>query len=297
MSRVRNGLSWLVAGCLWLLHFLPMGVLSRVGRALGGILYRFGKQRRHVARTNIGLCFPELSAEEREALVLEHFKLLGRSLIERGLFWWGSPERLDRLVRASNAHRVRELLDAGKPVILLAPHFLGLDAGGVAVSRRFDVISLYATQSNPVFDRLLYRGRRRFGDQLLLSRQDGTRATVKAMRAGRPFYYLPDLNARRRDAVFAPFFGIPAATVSGLPRLARLAGATIVPCLTRLLPGGLGYEVSFEEAWTDYPSEDPDADTARMNAWIEAAVRTMPAQYYWVHRRFKTRPQGEARIY
>ena len=180
----------------------------------------------------------------------------------------------------------------GRPVILLAPHFIGLDAGGVAVTMRFDIVSIYAAQANPTFNRLLYKGRRRFGKQQLLSRQDGARATVKAMKSGRPFYYLPDLNGKRRDSVFVPFFGIPAATITGLPRLAKAAGAAVVPCVTHMLPGGEGYRVEFGDAWTDFPSENVEADTARMNAWIEAAIRTMPEQYYWVHRRFKTRPPG-----
>ena len=297
MNALRIAASWGLASCLWALHFLPLGLLARVGRGVGSLLFRFGRQRRRFAQINLELCFPELSVEERDALVGEHFRLLGRSVIERGLFWWASPERLDRLIRVRNFDRFEALMASGRPIILLAPHFLGLDAGGVAVARRVDAVSFYATQSNPVFDRLLLRGRKRFGDQKLISRNDGTLATVRALRSGRPFYYLPDLNARRRDAVFAPFFGIAAATVSGLPRLAKMTGAVIMPCLTRMLPGGEGYEVSFEPPWDDYPGEDVAADTARMNAWIETAVRSMPAQYYWVHRRFKTRPEGEPRFY
>ena len=172
------------------------------------------------------------------------------------------------------------------------------DIGATDIARRHDEMLRHADSARRhLFDRLLLRGRKRFGDQKLISRNDGTLATVRALRSGRPFYYLPDLNARRRDAVFAPFFGIAAATVSGLPRLAKMTGAVIMPCLTRMLPGGEGYEVSFEPPWDDYPGEDVAADTARMNAWIETAVRAMPAQYYWVHRRFKTRPEGEPRFY
>ena len=223
--------------------------------------------------------------------------MLGRSIIERSILWWGSDERLKNMIRIDGDEKIRALLDAGQPVILLAPHFVGLDAGGVAVAMRFDSVSMYAAQSNPVFDKLILRGRHRFGDQLLLTRQDGLRATVKAMKAGRPFYYLPDLNARRRDAVFVPFFGIPAATISGLSRLARVAGARVVPCITRMLPDGEGYATEIGDAWENFPTEDVEADTARMNAWIEGVIRTMPEQYYWVHRRFKTRPEGEPRPY
>ncbi|WP_374324082.1 lysophospholipid acyltransferase family protein [Azonexus sp.] len=289
--------SLLAVALLWLLHLLPLPLLAPLGRALGGVLHRFGRRRRRVADINIDLCFPELTSEARRQLVREHFALLGRSMLERGILWWGSRARIESLVRVNGEEKIRAELAAGRPVILLAPHFLGLDAGGVAITMRFDIVSIYSTQTNPVFNQVLLAGRSRFGDQLLLSREDGVRATVKAMKAGRPFYYLPDLNPRRRDAVFVPFFGISTATITGLPRLAKAAGAAVLPCVTRMLPGSTGYEVTIGDAWTDFPGPDPLADAARMNAWIETAIRSMPEQYYWVHRRFKTRPPGEPRPY
>lgn len=289
--------SLLAVALLWLLHLLPSTLLAPLGRTLGGVLYRFGRSRRRVAAINIDLCFPDLTPDERRQLVREHFALLGRSMLERGILWWGSRSRIEGLVRVSGEEKIRAELEAGRPVILLAPHFLGLDAGGVAITMRFNIVSIYSTQTNPVFNKVLLDGRSRFGDQFLLSRQDGARATVKAMKSGRPFYYLPDLNPRRRDAVFVPFFGISTATITGLPRLAKAAGAVVLPCVTRMLPGSAGYEVTIGDAWSDFPGPDPVADAARMNAWIESAIRSMPEQYYWVHRRFKTRPEGEKRFY
>ncbi len=282
---------------LWLLHFLPLPLLAVIGRGLGRLLMLLGRKRRAIVALNLAWCFPELNEAARRDLARRHFASLGRSFLERGILWWSSRRRLEKLIHVEGEQHLREQLATGRPVILLAPHFVGLDAGGVGIAMRHDSISLYAEQSNPLFNRLLLRGRHRFGDQQLLSRQDGVRATVKAMKSGRPFYYLPDLNARRRDAVFVPFFGVPAATISGLPRLARVAGAAVLPCVTRMLPGGAGYRVEIGEAWTDYPTDDVTADTARMNAWLEGVIRTMPEQYYWVHRRFKTRPLGEARPY
>ena len=132
---------------------------------------------------------------------------------------------------------------------------------------------------------------------MLLSRQDGARSSIKAMRSGRPFYYLPDMDFGRRDSVFVPFFGVETATITGLSRLARAAGAAVVPCITRMLPGGQGYVVDIGEAWADFPTRDVSADSARMNAYIESVVRSQPEQYYWVHRRFKTRPEGQPRVY
>jgi KDO2-lipid IV(A) lauroyltransferase len=294
---LRNFSSRLVVLLFWLLHFLPLPALAAAGGGLGRLLGLFGRRRRKVVTINLELCFPDLSAAGREKLARDHFRALGRSILERGVLWWGSRERLERMIRFTGAEKLRAQLDAGRPVLLLAPHFVGLDAGGVALAMRFDSLSMYAEQANPVFDRLLLRGRRRFGDQFLLTRRDGIRAAVKAMQSGRPFYYLPDLNTRRREGVFVPFFGVPASTTAGLSRLARAAGAVVLTCVTRMLPGGQGYLTEIGDAWEDFPSADVKADTARMNAWIETAVRAMPEQYYWVHRRFKTRPEGEARWY
>ncbi len=294
LSRLFSSLA---VALLWLLHLLPFALLARLGRLLGGLLYLLGGRRRKIAETNLALCFPELPPDARQTLTRQHFSQLGRSILERGIFWWSSRQRIERIIHVNGEEKIRTELAAGHPVILLAPHFLGLDAGGVAITMRFDIVSIYSTQTNPVFNQVLLKGRSRFGDQLLLSREDGVRATVKAMKAGRPFYYLPDLNPRRRDAVFVPFFGISTATITGLPRLAKAAGAVVLPCVTRMLPGSAGYEVTIGDAWTEFPGPDPVADAARMNAWIEAAIRTMPEQYYWVHRRFKTRPEGEPRIY
>ena len=290
-------LSRLAVFLLWLLHGLPLPLLAAIGRGLGWVLFRVAGRRRRIVEINLSLCFPELDDTQRRRLAQAHFQALARSMLERGMLWWSRPERLQRLIRVEGADTIRGLLDAGRPIMLLAPHFVGLDAGGVGIAMRFDCASLYAEQSSKVFNRLLYQGRKRFGDQLLLSRDENLRTIVRAMKAGRPFYYLPDVNFRTRDSIFVPFFGVPAATVSGLSRLAKLTGAAVVPCATRMLPGGQGYVVEVGQAWENYPTDDVEADTRRMNAWIEEAVRTMPEQYYWVHRRFKTRPAGEPPLY
>ncbi|GHT81242.1 lipid A biosynthesis lauroyltransferase [Betaproteobacteria bacterium] len=288
----------LLISLFWLLHVLPLPLLAFLGRSLGNVLYLLGRSRRRVVMTNLTLCFPELDLTARRRLARRHFQALGRSLLERGLLWWASQERLERIVRFEGAEHLSALQSAGTPVILLAPHFVGLDVGGARLAMQFDVVSIYARQKkNPVLDYWLHYGRSRFGDQLLLARQDGVRGAVKAMKAGRPFYYLPDMDYGRKDAIFVPFFGVNAATITGLSRLSRLARARVVPCVTRMLPGSSGYVLEIGEPWADFPTADVEADTRRMNAWLEGVVRTMPEQYYWVHRRFKTRPEGEQKIY
>ncbi|MCL1825612.1 MAG: lipid A biosynthesis acyltransferase [Betaproteobacteria bacterium] len=283
---------------IWSLHWLPLPVLSLLGRLLGILSYFLVLPRKRVAATNLALCFPELDASARRRLLLRHFQALGRSMLERGLLWWASPERLRRIIRFEGEEHLRALVQAGTPVILLAPHFTGLDMGGARVAMSFDSVSMYARQKkDPVLDDRLYRGRRRFGDQVLLSRKDGVRGVLKAMKSGRPFYYLPDMDYGRKDAIFVPFFGVEAATITGLSRLARLTGARVLPCVTQMLPGGAGYVLEIGEAWEDFPTADVESDTRRMNGWIESVARTMPEQYYWVHRRFKTRPVGEKRLY
>ena len=294
---VSRLLSQFAVSVLWLLHFLPRPLLAALGSGIGSLFFIIGSRRRRIVETNLTLCFPELDDGARKTLAKAHFRALGQSLVERSLLWWSPPEHLRQLIRVEGEEKIHALLQAGKPVIMLAPHFIGLDAGGVALAMRFDALSIYSTQKNKVFDALLYRGRKRFRDQMLLSRQDGALSTIKAMRSGRPFYYLPDMDFGRRDSIFVPFFGVQAATITGLSRLARAAKATVLFTVTRRLPGSQGYVLEIGDPWPDFPTENVEADTQRMNSAIEAIIRTMPEQYYWVHRRFKTRPENEPGIY
>jgi KDO2-lipid IV(A) lauroyltransferase len=282
-------------GLIWLLHWLPLSLLAPLGRAAGLLLYLLAGERRRVVLTNFRLCFPELSEGERIRRARNHFAAFTRSLLEHGILWWGSRERVLRMVRVEGLEHwlaVRE-----RPVIWLSPHFVGLDMGGIRLAAEYRLNSVYSRTKDAVFDRLLIHGRTRFGQTTLFARQDGIRPMVKTLKKGEPFYYLPDMDLGIRDSVFAPFFGKPAATITGLSRIAQLAGAAIVPCITRQLPGGAGYVVRLYPAWTEFPSGDLEADAIRMNAFIEERVREMPEQYYWLHKRFKTRPEGEANPY
>ena len=286
----------LVLALMWLLHFLPLRALGGIGATLGVLLYCVARSRREIALTNLELCFPRLSASERDALAYRHFQVLGRSLLERALLWWASRERLERLIRLQGIEHWRAL--KGQPVIFLAPHFVGMEIGGTRLLFESpDVTTIYSRQKNRLFDAVLVRGRSRFGAAPLHARQDGIRPIVRALRNGIALYYLPDMDLGHRDALFAPFFGTQAATITGLSRIAAISGAAVVPCVTRVLPGGAGYEVRLYPKWEHFPSADAAADVRRMNAFIEERVREMPEQYYWVHKRFKTRPQGEPSPY
>ncbi|MET0681391.1 MAG: lipid A biosynthesis acyltransferase [Burkholderiales bacterium] len=287
-------LTRLAVAALWLLHFLPLRVLGPIGASLGRLAYFAVAGRRHVCLVNLARCFPELDGRERVALAKRHFAALGRSVVERGILFWSSGRRIARVVRLVG----REHYDAArKPVVLFAPHFLGLDAGATRLSMESPAVSVYSRQKDAYVNRLLKRCRTRFHPITLLSRQDGIRGAIREMQRGLPFYYLPDQDYGPRDSVFVPFFGVPAATITGLARVARLADAAVVPVVTRMLLGGAGYEVRFHPAWEAFPTDDPAADARRMNAFIEDRVREMPEQYNWVHKRFKTRPPGEAKFY
>jgi len=278
---------------MWLVHWLPLPLLAWLGRGLGLLFWFVVRRRRHIVLTNLGLCFPELSTAEKSALARRHFMAFGRNMLELGLWWWASPARIRHLVTIEHGERLTAL--RGKPVILFAPHFTGVDAGGIRLGMEEKMVTIYAKAKNRVFDAAMWRGRSRFGNIELISRLDGVKKVVRPLRDGKPFYYLPDMDYGRKEAVFVPFFGVPAATITGLSRLAKLTGATVLPVITRMI--GNRYVVSIGEPWADFPTDDVVADTWRMNAVLEAEILRSPEQYYWLHRRFKTRPEGEKGVY
>jgi len=287
----------LVLAMMWLLHWLPLPLLAALGRGLGYVLYVLVGERRRVTLTNLGLCFPELADGERTALARRHFAAFGRSVLELGLWWWAPPDRIRRLVRLEGGETLAA--HAGKPVILLVPHFVGIDAGAIRILLDFKLVAIYTRQKNRVFEAAMNDGRSRFGTLVLASRQEGTRKALKAMKDGRFFHYSPDMDYGPKESVFVPFFGVQTATITGLARLARLTGATVIPVVTRM--EGRGWQTRYVarvgEPWTGFPGGDEIADARRLNAFIEAEARRSPEQYYWLHKRFKTRPPGAPRVY
>ena len=296
LRPLRYAPTWIGLGLLRLLGMLPLPALAALGRGLGLLLYALHAGRRHVVRVNVTRCFPGVTPRAQERMVRGHFKAFGQALADMGVAWWASRARLKRLVRFKGREHYDRALSAGRPVILLAPHFVGLEIGGIRLSMERPMVTMFRHPANELLRGVMQRVRARFGLRLVEHNRPLT-ALVRQVKAGVPLYYLPDQDAGRRSGIFAPFFGIPTATFPVLGRLARLADAVVIPCVTRQLPRGRGYEIAFAAPLADFPSGDAKLDTERMNRAIEQAVREIPEQYFWVHKRFKTRPRGEAPFY
>jgi KDO2-lipid IV(A) lauroyltransferase len=282
-------MSRLVFAFMWLVHFLPLRIQAAIGACVGGILFWLIPERRRVTRINLAKCFPGKSADERERLARDHFRAFCRAFIEQGNLWWAPRERIARMVRLEGTEHL------SRKTIVFAPHFVGFEATLARLALEFPVAMMYSRQKDPRFEARLYAGRTRFGG-VMYPRQGGIKRGIDLIESGTLFYYLPDLDFGPKRSVFVPFFGVPAATVTGLAYLARTTGAAVVPCATRMLPGG-GYVARLYPSWNNFPSGDDHADARRMMAFIEERVLEMPEQYFWLHKRFKTRPEGEARFY
>jgi Kdo2-lipid IVA lauroyltransferase/acyltransferase len=279
------------------MHFLarwPLAWVRAFGWAMGSLLYLLVFGRRRVALRNVELCFPQMGKAARRALVRRNFICFAQAWLDRGWVWHAPPSVLKRrLVLHGALHE----LEGNTPTILFAPHFYGMDAGGIALTLNVQraYTSIYTPQPDPAIDTWIKEGRARFGDVQMLNRFDGIKPIVAGLRKGGALFLLPDMNFGPQESIFVPFFGVQAATVPSLSRFARLGRAKVVPIVARMTPTGYAAEVL--PAWQDFPTDDVEADTARMNAELERYIATMPEQYYWVHKRFKTRPPGEAPLY
>jgi KDO2-lipid IV(A) lauroyltransferase len=294
---VMNLLARALLAAVWLLHWLPLGVQAVLGRGLGVLLYHLATRRRKLALRNVQLCLPELDEAARVALVRVHFKWLARSLLERALLWYASPTRLKRLIHVEGDIHLAERSD--RAVMWLVPHFLGVDVAGAATQlfQGKKVCNVYTVQSNAVLDAALRQGRGRFGLAEMFPRHQNAISMVRAIKRGLPFFNPSDMDFGLRDAAFVPFFGHPAATLLAPSRLARSLNMIVQPVVAEILPGGQGWRVRFLPAWEGWPTDNPEADAAAMNRFIEAQIRLLPEQYLWVHKRFKTRPPGQPSLY
>ena len=273
---------------------LPLAWVRALGWLFGSVLYVLVLPRRKVVLINLKLCFAQWPDAKRKQVARQHFIHFAQAWLDRGWLWHGSAQTAQSRLTIIGAV---EALGGQEPVVIFAPHFVGLDAGWTALTGQLHrhFATIYSHQSNPQVDDWVLAGRRRFGSPKLFDRFAGPKPVVSALREGDLLYLLPDMNYGLPESVFVPFYGVQTATVTSLTRLAKLGRASVVPVITRMTPRG--YEVQVLPAWTDVPSADITADTALMNHRLEGYINTMPEQYFWVHKRFKDRPEGQSPVY
>lgn len=296
MSDERPGVpARALGGLLRGIGMVPWPLLSFFGALLGGLAYFLAARPRRIALVNVGLCFPEMPLQARRRLVRRHFVAIGQNALAVARLWWAPRHELEARVRVVDRSPYDEAVQNGRNIILLAPHFLGLEVGGLRISLECRCISMYRPPKTALADALLLR-RRRFG--AVLWRNDAPlRSLIRHIRDRRPFYYLPDLDPGDADSVWAPFFGVPTPTLTALSRIARLTDAVVLPCFTRKLPGAQGFEVTIGRALAPFPTDDALADAGCMNAAIEEGIRQMPEQYLWTYKRFKRVRVGDRSVY
>ncbi len=291
----RHWPSWIGLGAVRLTATLPYRALQSLGRALGALTGRLPGSRRRVAQRNLAACFPELSDTERAALLRRNLADLGLMFAEFAFAWFGSDRAIAGVPCAIDGlEHLERCRSQGRGVLLVGAHFSHLELCARLVSQRIRIAGMYRVMDDPVFERAVLRARLGYAQAMFT--KDELRASVKYLRRGGTLWYAPDQDMRGKDTVFAPFFGVAASTLTATHHLARLSGAAVIPFFHRRNPEG-GYSIRLEAPLTDFPSADIVSDTARVNACIERMVREAPAQYLWVHKRFKTRPDGAAPIY
>ena len=282
-------------GFMRLVARTPLPLVRGFGRAMGLALHTLARPRRHVVDVNLALCFPDKSPQERRRIARDTFVHVAQAFLDRGWLWHAPRDVVERRIRL---HGAMDEFEGDAPTIVFAPHFCGLDAGGTALSIAVPRpwTSIFTPQRDPMLNDWLEAGRTRFHQEVqVFDRTAGVKPIVSGLRKGGLLYLLPDMNFGPQESIFVPFYGVQAATVPSLSRFARLGRAKIVPVLSKLTP--TGYDIEVLPAWTNFPTDDVQADTALMNERLAGWIDTMPSQYYWVHRRFKTRPEGDAPIY
>ncbi len=277
-----------------LLSRLPLAWVRGLGWLLGWFLYAVAVPRRRVVAVNLALCFPQLPARERAQWVPQVFIYFAKAWLDRSWLWHAPDAVVRQRLQVTGA---LDALQGDQPTVIFAPHFVGLDAGWTALTQHLEksLSTIYTNQANAQIDAWILAGRQRFGRTRLFGRVDGVKDIVAQLRGGAALYLLPDMNFGPQESLFVPFYGVSAATVPSLSRFARLGRAQVVPVVTRMTASG--YEVQVLPAWADFPTDDLEADTALMNERLQGYIDTMSLQYYWVHKRFKSRPAGQDSVY
>ena len=281
---------------LWLVHFFPRKGLLIAGKFLGFTSLMLAKERRNVVGKNLKACFPNLNEKIIKKLVTSHFYALGKALAFTSIVWFGTRREIQKLATIEGWENF-EKADEKSPVIVLAPHFVGVEILGIRISMEKDAVVIYSHQKDVFFDKFLQKKRERFSTPKLFSRQDGLKGVIRSLKARVPLFLLPDMDFGPQDSIFIPFFGVRCATTTAPPRIARMAKAVVVPVIIKSKLSGDGYNITFFPAWKNFPSGNIEKDTRFINSFIEKHVKESPEEYYWVHKRFKTRPEGEAPFY
>lgn len=292
----RYWLTWFMLAILGLCVLLPRPVSAFIGARLGDLYRSTSKKRRNIVDVNLRLCFPEMSAEERDQLSRSHFRIYGQSLLDMGLVWWARKKFLDRYLKVEGLEHYQAALDSGRNVILLTGHFSALDIAGPAISRYYPQVGLIKPLKNNVVDYLMVRGRQRFQGKVYL-RDSGMRPIIKAINSGYGFYYLPDEDFGPDKSIFVPFLATVSATITALNKLAKLTNAVVLPTSARRISAKEGYHIVIHPAMENFPGDDPIADAKRMNAELAKMVAEAPEQYMWTFKFFRTRPNGETSPY
>lgn len=287
--------TWIGIAILRTIGFLPLPIIAVLGYGLGLAFYLLGSARRNIALRNISACFPELSLTERKRINRQHFMFTGQTVFSSSMNWWVSAKRFNRWVTLSGREHYDKALQQGQNIILLAPHFVGLEVAGIYLSQERPMASMYQYSKNTLVDEIVKRGRLRFGGELI-ERKEPLRKLLKIMRQGHPFYYLPDQDAGRKG-IFVPFFHEQASTIPMLSKFTKMTDAVVIPCRTQIKKWGRGYEIILGTPMANFPTDDEYEDTAKMNQVVEQLVRENPEQYFWAHKRFKTRPPGAGKFY
>ena len=293
----RHWPSWLGLGLLWLLSRLPYRALMGVGRGLGWLIARIPGSRRRIAAQNIELCFAELDATARARLLEDSLRDVGLMLVEFALAWMGSHRKIARVpVTIEGIEHIEAATARGQGVLLTGAHFSHLELAGRLLVERggVELAGMYREHGDAAFEWAIRRARQHYAATMFTKNE--VRGCVRYMKSGGRIWYAPDQDMRGKDTVFVPFFGVSASTLTATHHLARLSGACVIPFFHRRLPEG-GYALRLEAPLADFPSKDVSEDTTRINAMIERMAREAPSQYLWIHRRFKTRPPGQAAIY
>ncbi|MFU0882847.1 Kdo(2)-lipid IV(A) acyltransferase [Kluyvera cryocrescens] len=292
----RYWLLWLAVGLLWLVVQLPYPVLYRLGHAMGRLAMRLMKRRAKIAYRNLELCFPEMSEAERQQLAVKNFESVGMGVIETGIAWFWPTARINRWMDASGLEHIRAVQDSGRGVLLIGIHFLTLEMGARMFGIHNPGIGVYRPNDNPVIDLLQTWGRMR-SNKDMIDRKD-LKGMVRALKNGEIIWYAPDHDYGPRASVFAPLFAVKdAATTSGTWMLAKMSKACVVPFVPRRKPDGKGYELIILPPECTPPLDDAETTATWMNKVIEQCIMMAPEQYMWLHRRFKTRPEGMPSLY